>query len=301
MIIKFPRQGSSFVARKIIGNISGRQEPLPTQVLGNKNLCHVEVTLDDAVDVTGYGMPFAAPFGHPSDGWIKKNEPIFGTTTLLDIFGQKTFHLIVKADEKIAREALRMDTLPPPFGYPYGEKHEWDPNKYSKLLKDTAGDQFEPAHNFRDDNAHLAAMTQSTVQDIWWVHEAGKAIAEIVFKAYFVEKTPGDSKAYHVILPVTEIFKKTYQEAWRRLTTCPLELWIESDDEGGPAKWLVDLTDNPKGIEALKGHDIKSDVDLVLYARRPHVKDEQRRPDFEVKTFGDRETAKEAVKSDPTR
>lgn len=76
-----------------------------------------------------------------------------------------------------------------------------------------------------------------------WLHDAALAIAEYRFLAYFVPANPSNpDKCTHsfAIVPLNEIFKAKFADAWRRLVkTMPFNLYFFEDaDERAPcADW----------------------------------------------------------------
>lgn len=53
--------------------------------------------------------------------------------------------------------------------------------------------------NFRDDNSLVAVVTQTIVQDIFWVHEAANKMRKQIHPAYFVPITPGTGLFYVIV------------------------------------------------------------------------------------------------------
>lgn len=73
---------------------------------------------------------------------------------------------------------------------------------------------------FDDDNAHIACVAHSVVQDSLWLNKAAQAISKVRHSCYFVTKEDGNvetSKRFHVIMPLPESFQGEYDAAWRRL------------------------------------------------------------------------------------
>ena len=68
-----------------------------------------------------------------------------------------------------------------------------------------------------DDNSHVAAVTQSDIQDIFWVHQAAREIKKVRSPAYMVPRGKDDSR-YYVVVALTKAFLDQFDAAWRRLT-----------------------------------------------------------------------------------
>ncbi|KAK2589473.1 hypothetical protein QQS21_012849 [Conoideocrella luteorostrata] len=118
IIVKFPRGYISSSVDVADNQLRARLPLIP----GDKELSvvRVSITQGQRVTVDGLGKPFYNP-GHPSHGWLNDNLPIFGDVTLLSIFEQDTFHLLVlrqaqhlKNDWFLVAEALSLAELMPP-------------------------------------------------------------------------------------------------------------------------------------------------------------------------------------------
>ncbi|KAM0436629.1 hypothetical protein ACHAPT_002337 [Fusarium lateritium] len=264
--VKFPREGFFRSVEPVSDTLRGRFTTA-------RELSLVKVSLRDATltKVHGFGMPFKNR-GHPFEGLLNEGGVIAGKYTLLDIPRQEKFH-----------------QLSPPFVYPYGDIHSWDVSRYVKMLDETRGHQFAPAWYYHDDNAHLAAMTQSQVQDVMWLDIAAGEIASKRFLAYFVESAQGDTSRSYVIIALSKRFKDEYESALRRL----VQGW---GDEATSGEWDAKIIEHRQRIDALKAHPI-FEHEMVLRVRRRRLPAETARgPDFRGITFSDHQTANVASK-----
>ncbi|KAF9774579.1 hypothetical protein IL306_007411, partial [Fusarium sp. DS 682] len=148
---------------------------------------------------------------------------------------------------------------------------------------------------FDDDEAHLTAVNQSSVQDILWVHREAKLIAATQFPAYFV--TPNteaisDAHVLHLVVPLTKNWRDLHDAAWRRLAKDDLLLSVKIYDVPSghphPAQWAGRIMEWPNSIPGLKEHPTKGH-ELVVRLR---VKSD---PQVTVHHFADRQTAEEAL------
>ncbi|KAL7955999.1 hypothetical protein V8C34DRAFT_306941 [Trichoderma compactum] len=150
-----------------------------------------------------------------------------------------------------------------------------------------------PAFSFDNDNEHLAAMTQSQVQDVIWIHKGAQDIAGIRFRAYFISANEGArSGEFYVIVLLDDDFMRRFKDTWQTLVKDEfLQLkMFDGDNDETPASWDVMIMDHPRGLTAMAGHQTDKD-DFVLRVRRPQQSQPQRRPDFNVCVFRDRRTA----------
>ncbi|KAL6699417.1 P-loop containing nucleoside triphosphate hydrolase protein [Trichoderma pleuroticola] len=264
--------GSDYFIRDV------EQSLLATLPESTKRMSRLDVYLKEGtrVVVKGYGKPFAN-YGHPSHGWMNHNEPIVGNSTLIDIIEQRNFSFV----------------LPGPFRYPYGEEHSWSLERYDEQLPRNRGPQFVPAFSFDNDNEHLAAMTQSQVQDVMWIHKAAQDIAAIRLRAYFISANESaQSDEFYAIVLLDDDFMLRFKDTWQHLVKdefLQLKMFDGSNDET-PASWDAMIMDHPRGLTAMAGHRADKD-DFVLRVRRPQQKQPQRRPEFNVSVFRDRRTA----------
>ncbi|KAL6407075.1 hypothetical protein AUP68_09901 [Ilyonectria robusta] len=228
--VEFPRDLAYFEFEPID---DGRRE-LIAKPVGEMSVVKVYLKEGAEVDVEGFGLPFANP-GHPAEAWLEYPDiaPVVGTKTLLSILLQRQFTFIVSLSVGDTKAQLLVD-LPEPFSYPFGTEHSWDIERYPKQVhgnkvpsyrvwlslgsftNESKGKQFLAGWSYDDDNSHLAAVTQSQVQDVFWLHEASVAIKEHLLPAYFVKKpsASGQARRYYAIIRLTFDFKGRYDAAW---------------------------------------------------------------------------------------
>ncbi|KAL7931497.1 P-loop containing nucleoside triphosphate hydrolase protein [Trichoderma chlorosporum] len=252
-----------------------------------KTLSRLDVYLKDGARVTvkGYGKPFANSH-HPSHGWINHNEPIEGNQTLLDIIEQRNFSFVVAAPTNPLENQWSQE-LPGPFRYPYGKQHSWSIGRYMEQLCRNQGPQFIAAFAFDNDNEHIAAMTQSQVQDI-------------IRYAYFINANEGvSSDEFYVVVVLDRDFASRYKDVWQQLVKGEfLQLRLfDNEDDGTPARWDAKIVDHPEALAAMAHHQV-GDNELVLRVRRPSQAQPLRRPDFEVHVFNSRRAADNAFEED---
>jgi hypothetical protein len=289
--VKFPYETDSSVEEASPGLL----KLLPDT---GKKMCRLSVSLKpgDHCHVKGYGGPFSNP-GDLCEKVIK-NESLtfFGDMALVDIIQQRQFSFVVSTPSGMMATNWS-HPLPLPFRYPYGEEHFWSEERYDDMLPKTRGPQFAPSWAFDNDNEHLAALTQSQVQDIMWIHKAAQEIKEVKFRAYFIvsrHDEPQDCKEFFAIVPLGKAFLAQFEQSWLRLTKSGyLKLRLlddEEDEDEEPAKWDARIQEAPRGLDTLNLHPVDIN-DLVLVVRRPHSKQVARRPDFQVKVYSNRTAA----------
>ncbi|KAJ4199793.1 hypothetical protein NW759_016003 [Fusarium solani] len=291
--VMFPREGFFRFVEPVTDALRSR---FPG---AKKEMSLVNVSLRDSTltKVHGFSMPFKNR-EHPTEEFLNQGGVLFGKYTLLDILRREKFQIVVSAPSGILENTWDASKLPPPFAYPYGNIHEWDQGRYVKMLNENKGHQFALTWSYHDDNAHLAAMTQSQVQDVMWLDIAAKEIASRKFSAYFVESTQGNTSRYYVIMALSKTLKDEYESAMRRLTkdeSFKLNLYDNWEDEKTSGVWDAKIMDHPQGIDALNAHPI-DEHEMVLLVRRPLPTQAASGPEFKVITFGDRPAANAALK-----
>ncbi|PTB37353.1 hypothetical protein M441DRAFT_40099 [Trichoderma asperellum CBS 433.97] len=264
----------------------------------DKKLSSLVIHLTGYLEVEGFGMPFANR-GHPSEGVVSDDKCIKGSITLMGMIRRLKFHFIVASHESVLFHQLDAG-IPAPFRYPYGEEHHCSEERYDQMLPKTKGHQFKPSWSFDNDNEHLAALTQSQVQDVMWIHKTSQKIAETKFPAYFIKPLncpPEDYSLFHVILPLGQNFFLQHEDAWRVLTKSGyLKLRLfDNEEDKNPAKWDARIQEGFKTLDTLHDHPVDK-FDLVLQVRRPKSTQPARRPYFEVKVFEDRIAANVALR-----
>ncbi|KAM0255907.1 hypothetical protein ACHAQJ_005308 [Trichoderma viride] len=288
LLIKFP------TAPKLDFTVKPADDSLRELVPAtDKRLSSLIIRLTEYPEVEGFRMPFANR-GHPSEGFINNNECIKGDITLMGMIRRLEFHFIVASPDLFLFSQLDAG-ISAPFRYPYGEEHYWSEERYEKMLPKTKGHQFKPSWSFDNDNEHLAALTQSQVQDVMWLHKASQKIAETKFRAYFINPLncpPDECSLFHVIVPLGNRFLLQHADAWHMLIKSgylKLRLFDNEEDEN-PAKWEARIQEASKTLDTLHDHPVNKS-DLVLQVRGPKLTQQARRPNFEVKVFRDRTAA----------
>lgn len=259
-----------------------------------RTLSLLHVTLTDQnlkVKVGGFGMPFSNP-GHPSHGWINRNEPIASGMTLTDILAQTEFRLVVAAPSGPLARHWDLSLLPPPFMYPYGTDHAWAGKDYQERLKGKTGDKFRRSWTFDNTNACITALTQSQVQDVAWLYWAADEIAELQFPAYFIA-IPERKREFYVVIRLKDDFTKTFDAAWRRFQKEDLFklLLRRTPNDPAPCEWQTRFLDYWQGIDLLANHhQIEPENDeIVIHVRQS--KPEDHLQNFEPTVFDSRQEA----------
>ncbi|SPO01611.1 uncharacterized protein DNG_04284 [Cephalotrichum gorgonifer] len=205
--------------------------------------------------------------------YVNENRPIVDKVTLASLLRQREFIFVTCRSHEAMRNMFVDYYMPDPFVYPYGEEHRWHRDRLWMTHMETRGkEQFQPAYSYSDDNSHVAVAVQFNAQDILWVDEAAKKIAEKEFRAYFVPKNPDHADPadprcrFYVIVSTPETFKMEYLSAWSRLTkgggTCELEL-----QKGDPEmRWGCVVVEHPRSIPALKEKHSPEQFDTVVLA-----------------------------------
>ncbi|KAG7284557.1 hypothetical protein NEMBOFW57_010935 [Staphylotrichum longicolle] len=228
------------------------------------------------IKVDGFGMPFANFENTEVEWWVNNNEPIVDGATLLDLVRKREFHFLVLESPIEVQKKWSEEHLPPPFTYPYGTEHDWNWDRYRTLLLETKStEQFRPAYSFDDDNARVAVLTQSVVQDVFWLQEAVEAISDFWAPAYFVSRGV-DDRRYYVVIPLTKEFRERFEAAWARLAKdndAILKLASGSDEDGALAEcgfydWMTSPSQTPETEEP----NIEAMANLTLGQQHPPVR-----------------------------
>lgn len=145
----------------------------------------------------------------------------------------------------------------------------------------------------------MAVVTQSVVQDSFWVHEAAQLMRKTTWPVYFVvprDRSDADVAGidtFYAVITLSMAFKIGHDDAWTRVA-CKgdpflLELRYSKDDRKAAGTWDAVLVQHPETVPDLKNHGIRGH-DIVVRTRRPRPTS-NRGADFQVKTFPDRDTA----------
>ncbi|KAL1860332.1 hypothetical protein Daus18300_009245 [Diaporthe australafricana] len=248
--------------------------------------------------IEGFGLPFSNP-GHPSEGWLFRDEPIVDGKTFSSIFAQDEFEFIVpRVTATMLKSRLSLKELGPVFDYPWGTEQNWDASFRLAAAPEIAGPAFHPTFSFPDDESSTAVLAQSVFQDFYWLWEASKTIQDMPFAVYFVPV--GEDEELHVFYVIVDLpkdYQTGFENAWRFfLRKGSLKLRI-NDLDFAPAEsgstWEARVMDAAPGIDKLHVHGVMSDDRLVLLARRPASQEWKA---FEPKQFKSADVAREALK-----
>lgn len=142
--VRFPREGCTYTFEEASASVFDR---FPDAAGREKGLTAIRASLADQARVTiyGFGMPFANADDPEVQGWLNENKPITGSLTLLDVFAQRTFYIVVRQPVSSVINKFSIDRLPP-FAYPYGTDQEWDVSRFKELIKANRGEQFNAVY-----------------------------------------------------------------------------------------------------------------------------------------------------------
>lgn len=306
MSIKFPRNKYQM---SVVDVDDATKALLPEELRTIKgvSIINVELAKGAAVTVDGFGMPFFNP-GQTSE-WLLENAPIFDNVRLQDIIGFRTFLLLVPLLASSARSKFGEDKVGPELEYPYGQEHSWNPARYNAQFLTCRGAKFSPATTFKSDNDHVAVVSQSEIQDVWWLHQVAEAIRKMPLPVYLVPC--GAVGIYHAIIPKPERFAEKlglgeaiFEDAWRRFMRLgQLKLILRKsagqwDAEDSMAAWNAQIIKSSTFIKTLEEHsDDKTDNDMIFVVHQPRDPENmEASTKFEPATFDNREAANEALK-----
>lgn len=95
----------------------------------------LRITLKEGahVQVDRYGIPFSDP-DPKVNSWVNDNKPLFDDFTLLSLLQQRSFGIVTVHTVSAMKNMWRPELLPAPLVYPYGDKHDWDPEGAKAIL-----------------------------------------------------------------------------------------------------------------------------------------------------------------------
>lgn len=142
---KFPRGAYQVSIEDAPPSVASR---FPNAKNAQRGLTLVTVKLNDGADVTvdGFGMPFHSA-DIEIDGWVNDNNVIAGGLNIIGLLQQRTFFLVVPLPRSDVEKEMDEGRLPPPFSYPYGMDHAWNPEKYRSIIQESrSSSAFQPAY-----------------------------------------------------------------------------------------------------------------------------------------------------------
>ena len=307
--VNFPLGELEHSVAPVSGNLRDRIRDPKAAIL------RVSLKPGSQVRVHGFRMPFSNS-RHPSQDWLNRDQraPFAVHVLLVDVLEQREFCFVVSQLHSALNNVWAASQLAEPFSRPYGMIHAWDVTRNEKemLLPEFKGHQYAPLITFKDDDTHMAIVSQCVVQDTMWIAKAAAEIFGTRFFAYFVEPL-GDDYRQFVILPLSKEFRQKYDVPWKRLTgadsfqlavfdpeaerTVPKLEDLQEWKKQALEVWDAKIVEYPSVIDGLvESHPIE-DYDLVLRVRRPMT---QKATSLEPKMFAGRTAANAALKADTT-
>ncbi|KAK1462994.1 hypothetical protein CCUS01_08399 [Colletotrichum cuscutae] len=234
-----------------------------------------DVDDNDRVSVEGLGMAYINKSDPELEKFVNENGSLHGVT-LSDFIRRKTFHVfMIKKGRPIdIHKNISFEKLPPPFDYPYGDAHNFDPERGADFLaKNPRKTAYHPVHSFNDANSMLTVTTQSLLQNDLYVWQQAQLIAAVKLRAYFVPN-PERKNNYFVILPLPKEFVDQFEPAWVKLLDQQVSLimWENEDDEKPSGSWRCRFKPYTSGTQALEPHP-RGKSEAVLAVVRPPPQD----------------------------
>lgn len=191
---------------------------------GEKKMGVIRLTLlpDEQPVFRNVGSPFVGSDDETSQ-LVLDGGLLQGFRSLRDILTQTEFHLLVKdcgykarADVSFARD-LKTE-LPP--AYPYGRRHEWNMDRYRTTINPMELSKFRVIFAHDSVNHAQTAITQSAVQDVFFLAEDVAEMRNMEVQARFVRvhKDPTHTDYNQQFYAVMQVpFADTYSKSFSRL------------------------------------------------------------------------------------
>ncbi|KAI0883339.1 P-loop containing nucleoside triphosphate hydrolase protein [Annulohypoxylon maeteangense] len=269
----------------------------PNEDLEQYSFLSIHLQGNSQITVNGFGIPFDSPDSPHIEGLVNGGVPLSGESALVDLLQQRDFYFYVACPAHLLAQQVCLDNALP-SRYPYGQAHTWNEALYKEQAKNLKSSKaFSAAYSFENDNDHLAAITQSTVQDCFWLELAANQIAANHKPGFFASiggVTEVDGSQIRYLIFLHEGMISQFKAAWQRLTKeAQLQVEIFEDyHDGTPlVKWDCEVLSHPETVAALRGHPINGSHELVLAVRVPPQKD---RKACDMKVFSSYAEAHEA-------
>ncbi|KAI6778968.1 helicase MAGATAMA-like protein [Emericellopsis cladophorae] len=230
---------------------------------------HLQVDEDAEVEVDDWGMPYENK-GHPCGDWINGAASV-GGIRLIDFFKGRDFFFSVRGPKTphIYLEKFNLSTkLAKGQELPYGDDHAWNPRLYrGPMSEDIRGDQFELCMRFDDTNALLATISQSVVQDQFWVAEEAMKIFKTKLPAYFLPKGKEEPEcsSFFMIVKLNKSFRITFADAWTRLQKSDgtNRVWTSFFEDQSDLDWVCLGVDHKKWGEEASALDTGAELRVI--------------------------------------
>ena len=129
---------------------------------------YVNIPPGSSATIQGFGMPFSGANATLGD-WVNKDGIMVDGMTLRQFLCQKSFRLVVGKTHTDWMTDFMPRCLVSTYAFPYGTAHYYDMERYLEMRDVMKGARMEPCATFDNDNDHVAVITQSVIQDIFWL------------------------------------------------------------------------------------------------------------------------------------
>ncbi|KAF4982633.1 hypothetical protein FZEAL_1782 [Fusarium zealandicum] len=224
--------------------------------------------------IEGLGLPFVGATPE-IDGYVNSEEKIQGFRSLSDIATQTEFSFIFRDRGILPKAAAGFEKdVPARIGpvYPYGTYHAWDVEHFYKLLPAHLGvTQYPKTYRFDGPNEAQTSLTQSIVQDIFWLIQDVKEIRSIQLDARFIwmrNKPTSNTVSLYMIITLSDEFKGDYVHTLSRMLKkgTPVRIFFRpplGDNEEGGLFWEGRVM--PQNIP-----DYPDGGNLIVHIQHPH-------------------------------
>lgn len=215
------------------------------------NLTLVTFRLEEGAHVRlhRYGVPYRNAHDPEMEAWVNNTQPIADGIYLADLARQREFIVAATLPTDFCPTELDERTMPSPFMYPYGRKHDWIKGDLWAVIKETrSSEKYIPAFSYENDNDHVASQAHAVAQDVLWIDDDVSKIALVTHRAYVVAMddkrpdNPSPSPRFYVIVSLEGHFHERFSRAWRRVTKdTDFTIEFHGGEKAKPVKWYVPI------------------------------------------------------------
>ncbi|POR35972.1 Putative DNA helicase [Tolypocladium paradoxum] len=222
--------------------------------------------------VEGFRKSFVSS-DEETTSWMNRDAPILGTKSLPDILKSRSF-LFIAPHGKTVFKLLQKSAAPPRWmGYPYGDKHAFDMARYKTLMPGQLGSQYGAQYAFDSANDMVACLTQSHVQDVYWLFCDVEQIGTMDVQAALIP-VANTRRQFYAVVNLTKELIQNFALSWRRLTKNAYPFSVLVKPNGGATESIWDAVIQPKS--AIPG--LTGDGKLVLRLRRQDTEEQKFTP-----------------------
>lgn len=187
-----------------------------------ENFAVIEITLNEGSDINvrNYGLPFVG-CSPTVDSYVNRDEPIDNIITLHQIFSQRQFTFVTKANDKLrmlwAADLIPDRELNPRYPYPYDDNHEWNLERFKEqVFANRSTSVYLRNWLFASINDMTTNYSHQVIQDNLSLMEDVARIGQRRLPCALIQRTETPETMFGIVA-TDEHMETKYSDTWKRI------------------------------------------------------------------------------------